>query len=511
MTQPPSDQPSLGSKPVTQPPSDQPQLDLKPTVQEEEVDPGKDAPLITLTLSHNGDINRTAKGEIVTQIKHMIDNFDNIQSVYKKTIQYTLKFNKNFIVTGCEANEYLKKTLGISIKYEQNGVLTLLNIPKDGYEGKLYFKVIVKELLNGRPDIGTFEKNILIAPDPKSLWNDKPVLDYEGYKTPDEATDYGEIPEISKVVIAASCRGRSHAHIGKPRDDSFAFKIDPVSGWNIVAVADGAGSAKYSRKGSEIACQTVVTRLMEFYSHSSYSDIFTQNESEFLKWKDDFNKTIATNYLESDSNYRKMLKYDAKYRSALDLDKYIYNTVYQAYMNIYNEAKAKNASVRDYHTTLLFLAFKKFPFGYFYSSFWIGDGAMAIYNLNNSGKVLTLGIPDSGEYSGQTIFLTMVEEIKPELVGNRTCFGFMEDFEALILVSDGVTDPFFPSEASVAQEENWKRFWNQTLKQGDEENPGCPKVFEPQTPLAEKAKDLREWLDFWSKGNHDDRTILIVK
>ena len=36
------------------------------------------------------------------------------------------------------------------------------------------------------------------------------------------------------------------------------------SDWYIIAVADGAGSAKYSRKGSEVACKTVIDHCKDF-------------------------------------------------------------------------------------------------------------------------------------------------------------------------------------------------------------------------------------------------------
>ncbi|MDR2704242.1 MAG: hypothetical protein LBC02_00540, partial [Planctomycetaceae bacterium] len=55
-------------------------------------------------------------------------------------------------------------------------------------------------------------------------------------------------------------------------------------------------------------------------------------------------------------------------------------------------------------------------------------------------------------------------------------------------------------------------FYEQKLKNGCEEEPnGCPALFDKTKEPQEKAEALLKWLDFWSKGNHDDRTILIVK
>ncbi|MDR1576956.1 MAG: protein phosphatase 2C domain-containing protein [Deltaproteobacteria bacterium] len=455
-------------------------------------------PVIELTLAYNGYNNNITHSEILAEVKDIIKEFPAIYSSYNEVINIKFTIDNTYSILNCSGNNFLINELGLSITHTNN-TIKLSNIPKKDYDGALFFQVSISNYTNGEPKV--FTKKMYIAPDPKSLWQNLPVEDYEGYDMPDEDTQALIIPNISKILIAASCRGRSHAHSGKPRDDSFAVNFNEPSGWNIVAVADGAGSAKYSRKGSKIACETVVTELMKTLSGDEFTVYMNEKKESLINWRNDFNKDIAASYLDVDNVYRKQFPFDPIF----------YKTVYLAYLNIYNEAKTRQTTPRDYHTTLLFIAFKKFDFGYFYGSFWIGDGAMAIYNLNNSNQVLVLGAPDSGEFAGQTRFLTMKEEIEENLVKKRTSFGFFEDFEAIILATDGITDPFFPSDASVASAEKWHEFWNNTLKEGSKENPGCPLIFDPQTSLKEKGQDLRKWLDFWSKGNHDDRTLLIIK
>lgn len=63
-------------------------------------------------------------------------------------------------------------------------------------------------------------------------------------------------------VVAASKRGRSHAQDGKYRDDHFRIRADAATGWHILVVADGAGSAELSREGSRIACDCVMQALL---------------------------------------------------------------------------------------------------------------------------------------------------------------------------------------------------------------------------------------------------------
>ena len=66
-------------------------------------------------------------------------------------------------------------------------------------------------------------------------------------------------------------------------------------------------------------------------------------------------------------------------------------------------------------------------------------------------------------------------------------------------------DPKFVVEANLEKIENWKSFI--TDVQGNNEdkikvdlNPGNKDV----------AEQLSTWMDFWSPGNHDDRTLAIV-
>ena len=63
-------------------------------------------------------------------------------------------------------------------------------------------------------------------------------------------------------VIAASKRGRSHAHVGSFRDDDYAIAHQPEPRWYIGIVADGAGSARFSRKGAAIICEQARSTLM---------------------------------------------------------------------------------------------------------------------------------------------------------------------------------------------------------------------------------------------------------
>jgi hypothetical protein len=104
----------------------------------------------------------------------------------------------------------------------------------------------------------------------------------------------------------------------------------------------------------------------------------------------------------------------------------------------------------------------------------------------------------------------MADQLQPETAISRVFFSFPVDFEALILATDGITDPFFPSEEKICSGAEWIKFWTVTLKRGTENASGCPEIFDGSS-IDEKKERLLDWLNFWVQGEHDDRTILIVK
>lgn len=175
------------------------------------------------------------------------------------------------------------------------------------------------------------------------------------------------------------------------------------------------------------------------------------------------------------------------------------NAAFKAHKAINEKAKEKGTSPKDYSTTLLLAICKKFDFGWFVASFWVGDGAMCIYDKERQYFKL-LGTPDGGEYAGQTRFLTMPEIFSDaKSFYGRLKFSIEKDFTALLLMSDGISDPKFETDANLNKIEKWNDLW---------ENIG--KEVELADDNSESQYQLLKWLDFWSPGNHDDRTIAIL-
>lgn len=67
-------------------------------------------------------------------------------------------------------------------------------------------------------------------------------------------------------------------------------------------------------------------------------------------------------------------------------------------------------------------------------------------------------------------------------------------------MTDGITDPKLPTDAIFADPAQWMAFWKDDLARAVE--------FSRENDSLEKQ--LMEWLDFWSPGNHDDRTLAVL-
>ena len=337
--------------------------------------------------------------------------------------------------------------------------------------------------------ISEIKMPIAVNPDPRSLWKNIPTSENISFYKPDYISEYVKVEasETSgprKDIVAASQRGRSHAQEGKPRDDHFKLHHCENSDWYIIAVADGAGSAKFSRKGSEIACETVV----------DYCKAQLQNCVEFE------DKIRAYKNSENEEEARKQM--------ANIIYSIIGNAAFKAHKNIKDAAASNEGSqAKDFATTLMFAICKKFDFGWFIASYWVGDGAMCIFNQEKKSFKL-LGIPDEGEFSGQTRFLTMPEIFKDaQAVMDRLRFSIEDDFTALMLMTDGISDPMFETENNLNSYDKWEAFWNR-LQTGFTDD-GISGV-ELTDDNEEAQYQLLRWMDFWSPGNHDDRTIAIL-
>ncbi len=314
---------------------------------------------------------------------------------------------------------------------------------------------------------------LLINPDPKSLWKNLEPDENLPYRKDHLATDL-VLSEDFKMV-AASRRGRSHAHEGKFREDDFAVKAIE-NGWHILIVSDGAGSAQLSRRGSYLACQTALESL-----EKSIADLL---EPKF----DSLIREFASAATENSHKEIKNLLYQV-----------LCGAAFASYKRLEQESATTGNPLKDFSATLLIAIVKKCAKGFFIASFGIGDGAIGVYQQIPSNIELMI-TPDGGEFSGQTRFLTMREVIGD---GNemlkRIKFKLFEKFNVLALMTDGISDPKFGTDNNLVSSEKWKEFVDELAKTIDFSRSNS------STP-----EQLLDYMDFWSPGEHDDRTLAIL-
>ena len=281
---------------------------------------------------------------------------------------------------------------------------------------------------------------LVISPDPRSLWQNIPSDPQQLYAKPDSASQ--SIISSHIKMLAASQRGRSHAHKGQSREDDFF--IAAGEHWQLAIVADGAGSAKYSRYGSQLICQTIGRFL---------SKVLTQ--------------------------------------PMIDIKLELKNALNEAVCALENEAAAQQVDVKDYASTVLAVLcyFDSQQQDYVYWTVAVGDGAIAWYQPQTEQMKL-LNTPDTGDYAGETRFLSNDVLMQQNIINCYRSKAFMP----CLLMTDGVSDAFFDSDNALKSHQVWRDLWQNLQK----------------NQALDDDKNMLEWLDFWSRGNHDDRTLVLI-
>lgn len=293
-----------------------------------------------------------------------------------------------------------------------------------------------------------------VNPDPSTLWKDI-ASDPDGqFARPD--VWHTTLPTYNGLSsMAASRRGRRHAHKGDYRDDAASVRYCEKTGWHIVAVADGAGSAPLSRQGAQIAVTTMTQRLPEQLAALPASAFEERN---------------------------------------VTLCECLVSTATEASRQIEEGAIFSHHRVEDFSTTLIVCAVKRDGDQWLCVSFSVGDGGCVIWNAETS-QVVTMSLADSGEFAGETRFLDSKILSDTDKCLDRLFVSRVDCFTGVFLMSDGVSDPWFETEAALQDAEKWKNFWSEQLE---------PIFAEGAAGTSER---LLEWLNFFIQGEHDDRTI----
>ena len=266
----------------------------------------------------------------------------------------------------------------------------------------------------------------------ESLWQYHPISNAQ----PENHTENHALQAIaddnSWQLLGASVRGKSHKHKGTNRDDWFEFRT--LGRWQIIAVADGAGSKTFSRLGAKISCRTAVE---EIEKHLSSHQLESRQSIEELKQSD---------RQDVDFVYQAIAKgIVAAYRAVSNKAEELQDSV-----TYYEALDRRRLKLSDLAATLLIAIRTTITIGKeeysFVFSHQIGDGIIAAISQQNHLHIL--GIPDSGNYAGQTSFLTSEDRDNEELiVGNIKTF--IGNLKTLMVMSDGVSDDYFPNSPKI--------------------------------------------------------------
>jgi hypothetical protein len=228
----------------------------------------------------------------------------------------------------------------------------------------------------------------------------------------------------------------------------------------------GAGSARFSREGSRIVAETVGNYLFSQLKAEKGHEI----KDRVLRWNSEDQRAVW-----DFMNHH--------FRQAALL----------AVHNISSAAIMAQDKAKSFSTTLLATVTFREGSELFAASFWLGDGAIAAYGP--VGKVRVLGAADSGEYAGQTRFLD-AEAVSDSGFSKRISIGKWNDVSHLVLMTDGVSDPWFETDNGLQNPTKWDTLMTE---------------LNPLLSVPDLASSqLVEWLNFFSPGNHDDRTIVVL-
>lgn len=198
-------------------------------------------------------------------------------------------------------------------------------------------------------------------------------------------------------LVAASRRGRSHAHEGKYREDAYHWAA--FDEWVVVAVTDGAGSKPLARVGARLAAEASVSYVRQAMKAHLELDV------------------------------------PPLLRGALA------GGMMNALARIHEEAARRRCDPDDLATTLILVACSTAPGTQWLGIAQVGDGGVAAQRLDGGCTLLTQG--DHGSFGGATLFLTSHEAQLTWMKRVRT-YEVAAPAPLLLIATDGVLDDFTP-------------------------------------------------------------------
>ncbi|MDJ1182951.1 PP2C family serine/threonine-protein phosphatase [Roseofilum casamattae] len=287
------------------------------------------------------------------------------------------------------------------------------------------------------------------SPVPIAQWNYLPIPEDEP-ECHDESYAQSEVSPDRLKLIGARVRGKMHKHNGTNCDDWFEFAVSGHC--TIIAVADGAGSKKFSRIGAKVSCQTAVKYLSEKLRFLKIPS--KGNKEELIAALDRNEQWVfpeqGIDYIQQKLHKAMELAHQAVAKKA---DECKEQTSYFISLNKgYAVEAGRRPEIKDFACTLLLAVHTTVQVAEteynLVLSCQVGDGTIAAISAEGTASVLSK--PDSGEYAGQTEFITSKSAIDPEILTSKVSV-FAGRLKTLMVMTDGVADDYFPSNPGMLE------------------------------------------------------------
>lgn len=289
-----------------------------------------------------------------------------------------------------------------------------------------------------------------------SLWKYFPVPLREPEPVPEYINGTVEFP--GSKVVAARVRGKKHKHEGTNCDDW--YEVANYERMTFVAVSDGAGSKKFSRIGARESCKAAVGFLV-----SSFEKLFTD--------KPELKEHLMLALTDPKCMEACGVLAGVVQQSVIKAHEAVEAAFYSRKTNSeYDKILGRGLQFKDLSGTLLIavlIPICEITKEHLVISCQIGDGMIVILNSEGefSNSMKLMGVPDSGDFSGETDFLTSSQMKNIETLQHRTKIS-RTVIDTVMVMSDGVADDYFPNETQM------RRLYFDLIVNGILEKPSKP-------------------------------------
>lgn len=329
-----------------------------------------------------------------------------------------------------------------------------------------------------------------VKANPRDLWKN---IDPDSRKPfPKTHTDRAGFENELVKVIAASRRGRDHEHRGEFREDDFKVEFDEELQMLLVAVSDGMGSYERSREASRIQCAESIASLKEdlregkTQSGELFKDRILDCFSQHLREGAD---------LDAVQPYVTQIMYNAaaaSYRKLVEVAK-------EEGVPLKGGPKNSSGKKEGFAATLLLAVIFRHEGQWCTFTFATGDGILVALDGPNVSLLMT---PDKGEDHNETLPLSHIQWDSPTLVDDlkaRTFIHTSPDMSHIMVMTDGVSNGKLQTGSDHLDQDDWDNLCGEVLVYFDVSN------------MDVAAEKLEEWLHFYVKGTHDDRTLVMCE